>query len=217
MRFEAKGWYEAERGLDARGGPDAWRGNRRPGPGAIGLRDPGERVVSGGFVLPTFPENWADLPFKLTASETVSYNTNILPFRSASPREGGVLGDFTSTTILASQPKPTVWPTAFLRHDFRSYALSSSDPIQLECILLSAGVNWTLTSRCSGTLGVGSPSPPPQITEQVGTGVNYATTTSLNETGKCAISNGYSVLFNSGLTTSPTRTRWTQSTTLEPK
>ncbi len=42
---------------------------------------------------------------------------------------------------------------------------------------------------------------PGQITEQVGTGVNYTTTTALNETGKCAISNGYSLLFNSGLTT----------------
>ena len=39
MRFEAKGWYEAERGLDARGGSNAWRNNRRPGAGAIGLRD----------------------------------------------------------------------------------------------------------------------------------------------------------------------------------
>src|SRR5579862_2232775 len=45
MRFEAKGWYEAERGLDARGGPDAWRGNRRPGAGAIGLRNLGQWVI----------------------------------------------------------------------------------------------------------------------------------------------------------------------------
>ena len=31
--------------------------------------------------------------------------------------------------------------------------------------------------------------------------VNYSTTTALNETGKCAIANGYSLVFNSGLTT----------------
>ena len=47
MRFETKGWYEAERGLDARGGPDAWRGNQRPGAGAIELR----HVVAGDLVL----------------------------------------------------------------------------------------------------------------------------------------------------------------------
>ena len=32
----------------------------------------------------------------------------------------------------------------------------------------------------------------------IGTGVNYATSTAFNETGKCAVSNGYSLLFNSG-------------------
>ena len=33
-----------------------------------------------GFVLPSVPENWADLPFKLTASQSVSYNSNISSF-----------------------------------------------------------------------------------------------------------------------------------------
>ena len=58
-----------------------------------------------------------------------------------------------------------------------------------------------MTSRCSGTLGVSLSKSPAEITEQVGTGVNYATTTAINETGKCAIANGYSLLFNTGLTT----------------
>src|SRR5271156_5760520 len=38
MRSEAKGWYEAERGFDARCGPDAWRRYGRPGPRAVGRR-----------------------------------------------------------------------------------------------------------------------------------------------------------------------------------
>ena len=42
---------------------------------------------------------------------------------------------------------------------------------------------------------------PAEITDLVGVGVNYTTTTALNETGKCAVGNGYSLLFNSGLTT----------------
>ena len=53
----------------------------------------------GGFVLPSVPENWADLPFKLTASQTESYNSNISCFSaSASLRRARSLGDFTSTT-----------------------------------------------------------------------------------------------------------------------
>src|SRR5271163_4195300 len=44
MRSEAKGWYEAERGFDARCGPDAWRRNRRLGRRAVGLRRRGRPV-----------------------------------------------------------------------------------------------------------------------------------------------------------------------------
>jgi hypothetical protein len=61
----------------------------------------------------------------------------------------------------------------------------------------SPGVNWTLTSRCAGTLGGLFTRSPSTITELVGVGINYVTLTSLNEAGKCAVSNGYSVIFNS--------------------
>jgi len=64
----------------------------------------------------------------------------------------------------------------------------------------SPGVNWTLTARCAGTVVGLLTKSPSAITELVGTGINYVTTTSLNETGKCAVSNGYSVIFNSGAT-----------------
>jgi hypothetical protein len=66
---------------------------------------------------------------------------------------------------------------------------------------VNAGVDWNITSRCSGSLVASLSKSPAQLTEQVGTGVNYTTSNALNETGKCAISNGYSLVFNSGLTT----------------
>jgi hypothetical protein len=66
---------------------------------------------------------------------------------------------------------------------------------------LNAGVDWTVTSRCSGSLAASLSKSPGQLTEQVGTGVNFTTTTALNETGRCAVSNGYSLVFNTGLTT----------------
>ena len=66
---------------------------------------------------------------------------------------------------------------------------------------LNAGVDWNVTSRCSGTLVASLSKSPAQLTEQVGTGVNYTTSNAVNETGKCAVANGYSLVFNSGLTT----------------
>jgi hypothetical protein len=65
---------------------------------------------------------------------------------------------------------------------------------------VSAGDNWTLTSRCAGNLGVSLSKSPVTLTELVATGINYTKTTALNETGKCAVSNGYSLLFNTGWT-----------------
>ena len=202
MRFEAKGWYEAERGLHARGGPDAWRGNRRPGAGAIELRDRGEWVSFDGFVLPSVPENWADLPFKLTASQTVSYNSNISSFPIGVAPRGAVLGDFTTTTNFGFSTRANVsGQQLFLDATFGVIRYLHDVQFNSTVYSLNAGVDWNVTSRCSGALAASLSKSPGELTEQVGTGVNYTTTTALNETGKCAVSNGYSLVFNSGLTT----------------
>ncbi len=52
----------------------------------------------GGFALPSVPGNWADLPVKLTASQTVSYNSNLSGFPVGVALPGQVLGDFTATS-----------------------------------------------------------------------------------------------------------------------
>ena len=171
-----------------------------------------------GFVLPTLPENWADLPFRLRAFQAVSYNSNInsIPLGSPVPaRESR--GDFTSVTNVGFSTKAhvydqglyldaTIGVTRYLhqtRFDSNTYSVNAGD-------------NWTLTSRCSGNLGVSlnkanstlfssvTPSTPlapssvtPPPTTLVGAGVNYTTTTSFNESGRCAVSNGFSLLFNS--------------------
>ena len=202
MRFEAKGWYEAERGLHARGGPDAWRGNRRPGAGAIGLRHPASGSPFDGLALPSVPENWADLPFKLTASQVVSYNSNISSFPIGLALPGQVLGDFTSTTNFGFQTRGTVsGQQLFLDSTFGVIRYLHEPQFNSTVYSLNAGVDWTVTSRCTGTLVASLSKSPAQLTEQVGTGVNYTTTNALNETGKCGIANGYSLVFNSGLTT----------------
>ena len=97
------------------------------------------------------------------------------------PTPTGMANSFSSTAISA-------FCATFIKRQFDSNVYS-----------ISPGVNWTLTSRCSGSLGGFFTRSPSTITELVGTGVNYATTTSLTETGKCGIANGFSVLFNSSV------------------
>ena len=155
-----------------------------------------------GLILPSVPENWADLPFKLTASQTVSYNSNISSFPIGIAPKGAVLGDFTSTSNFGFSTKANVsGQQVFLDATFGVIHYLHETQFDSTVYSLNAGVDWKVTSRCSGTLAASLSKSPGQLTEQVGTGVNFTTTTALNETGRCAISNGYSLLFNTGLTT----------------
>src|SRR6202451_3279994 len=157
---------------------------------------------SDGFVLPSVPGNWADLPFKLTASQTVSYDSNITSFPVGFAPKGAVLGDFTSTTNFGLSTRANVsGQQLFLDATFGEIRYLHEAEFNSTIYSLNAGVDWTVTSRCSGNLTASLSKSPGQLTEQVGTGVNFTTTTALNETGKCAVSNGYSLLFNTGLTT----------------
>src|SRR6478752_8607449 len=170
--------------------------------GGRGQELSGSVTPGSGVILPTIPENWADLPFKLTASQTVSYNSNVnaIPIGGSSALPGVVLGDFTSTTDFGFSTKANVsGQQLYLDTSFGLIRYLHETGFNSTVYTVSAGDNWTLTSRCSGNLGVTLAKSPAQITEQVGTGVNYLTTSSLNETGKCSVSNGYSLLFNGSL------------------
>src|SRR5271154_475632 len=156
-----------------------------------------------GFALPSVPANWADLPVKLTASESVSYNSNIdgLPIGFPNLR-GGPQGDFTATSNFGLSTRANVYnQQLFFDATFGLVRYVREVNFDSNIYSLNAGVDWTLTSRCSGALGVSLSKSPAALTDLIGTGINYSTSTALNETGKCAVSNGYSLLFNSGLTT----------------
>jgi hypothetical protein len=162
----------------------------------------GAAASSGGFVLPTLPENWADMPFRLTASQSVSYNNNIfsLPAGAALPG-GGPRGDFTSTSTFGlSTTANWFGQQLFFDGSYGVIRYIHDVASDSNVYTINSGVNWTITSRCSGTLGATVTRAPSLITEQVGTGINYSTNTALSEVGKCAVSNGYSVIFDSSLT-----------------
>ena len=153
-----------------------------------------------GFVLPTLPGNWADLPFTLRASQNVSYNSNINGIPLGSPVPAGELrGDFTAATNVGFSTKSNVYgQQLYLDTTFGVIRYLHQTRFNSNIYSVNAGDNWTLTSRCAGNLGVSlSKTNSTLLTTLVGTGVNYATTTSFNETGKCAVSNGFSLLFNS--------------------
>ena len=151
--------------------------------GSVGVGDPSS---SGAFLLPSLPENWADMPFQLTASENVAYNSNIF----AAPIgvvgvPGQPRGDFTSTSSVGLSTK-AYWYGQQLYFDGTYGLIRYLHQVEDDANVysFSAGDNWTLTSRCTGTAAGLLTKTPSLITEQVGVGINYATTTTLTETGK---------------------------------
>jgi hypothetical protein len=156
---------------------------------------------AGGFSLPDLPANlnWSDLPVRLTASEAVSYNSNILSVPSGSNLlvNSQRQGDFTSTSSFGLSTKANWYGQQFFFDGtFGVLRYLHNSQFDSNIYSFSPGVNWQLTSRCAGQVGGFFTRSPSTITEQVGVGVNYVTTTSVSETGRCAVSNGYSVLFN---------------------
>ena len=157
-------------------------------------------------VLPTLPENWSDLPVKLTAAQSVAYNSNIfgVPVNFALP-PGDQHGDFVSTTQFGLSIKPYWYGQQFFFDgSFGEIRYLHQVDFNSDIYNVDAGVNWTMTSRCLGALTALASKSPTTVATQVATtiGVNYSTTTSFNETGKCAFGNGYSAIFNSGETQS---------------
>ncbi len=143
--------------------------------------------------MPSLPENWSDLPLRLTASETVLYNSNILgvPIGGRTAFPGQPIADFTSTTTVGASTRSNwggqqvYFDASFGEIRYLREGLSNTDTY-----LVDSGVNWSYTSRCSGVLDLHANKSPSTITEMVGVGINNTTSIALNESGACSVSNG---------------------------
>lgn len=111
---------------------------------------------AGGFAFPALPDywNWSDLPVQLRASETVSYNSNIfaLPAGTSGPN-GEALADLTSTSSYGLSTKANWYGQQFFFDGtFGVIRYLRNADFDSNIYSFSLGVNWTLTSRCAGTV-----------------------------------------------------------------
>ncbi len=193
------------------GGVTGGRGDELSG--AVGPAPAGPSFPSfDDPVLPTLPENWSDLPVRLTASQSVAYNSNIFGVADGVPlTPGSAHGDFISTTQFGLSTKPYwFWSGQefFFDASFGEIRYLHQVDFNSDIYTVDTGVNWTYSSRCSGALTALASKSPTTVTTQVvnntqrNQGVNYGTTTAFNETGNCAFGNGYSAIVNSSETQS---------------
>jgi hypothetical protein len=146
--------------------------------------------------------NWGDLPFKISVSESVGYNDNILGAFQGQPLPNGIpaRGDLFSTTLIGVSTKFNLGPQQFFADGSYGFTKYRIDAIEdTNQYSFDSGVNWNLTSRCSGRLVGAANEYQSPIIEQVGPGINTVNTLSFNETAKCLISGYVSAIGDSGV------------------
>ena len=149
--------------------------------------------------------NWVDLPVKLTAQNFVTYNDNVfaLPNNVASLPGMKSRGDLYNLTLLGANSKFYLGQQqislsglyGFTRYLENTSANSSQ-------YNLNGVVNWQLASRCSGTLAATLSRLPSVAEEQIGVGINEVNLQSFSETAKCLVWGGFSLIANSGVSSS---------------
>ena len=147
---------------------------------------------------------------RLTASQSEAYNSNIFGVANGVPLlSGQAHSDFISTTQFGLSTKPYwFWSGQefFFDASFGEIRYLHQVDFNSDIYTVDTGVNWTYSSRCSGTLTALASKSPTTVTTQVVNsverlaGANYSTATAFNETGNCAFGNGYSAIFNSSET-----------------
>jgi hypothetical protein len=117
------------------------------------------------------------MPFRLTASESVSYNNNIFSLPAGAAMPGGEpRGDFTSTSSFGlSTAANWFGQQVFFNGSYGVIRYLHQVASDANVFTINSGLNWTFTSRCSGALAGTVTRAPTLITAQVGTGINYST------------------------------------------
>jgi hypothetical protein len=155
-------------------------------------------------VLPTLPQNWSDLPATFKMSEGVGYNSNVSNASGLSSLvRAPTIGAFESVSNFALSTRANWQGQQFFADG--SLGLNrylNQGFFNTNSHALDGGVNWLLTTRCSGQLIASQQVSPSEPGQQVGAGINTQTSKSYNETAKCGISGEYSAIFNSGTSTS---------------
>ena len=123
-----------------------------------------------GAVLPTLPENWSDLPVKLTASQSVAYNSNIFADspRLCDCRRALRAAILTPQRSLALSSKPNWYGQQFFFDgSFGEIRYLHQVDFNSDTYNVSTGVNWALTSRCTGALTALASKSPTTVATQV--------------------------------------------------
>ncbi len=157
-------------------------------------------------VFSRVPENWSDLPVRLTFQERAGYNSNILntPLTksgAATANFGQPLGSLVSISNFSGSTK-AYWEGQqfFANASIGMYRYFSDTQLNSMSNSFALGDDWTYGSKCSGKLVASEQTAPSEPSQQIGFNVrNVSTTTAFDETAQCRVTGDYGLVLNSGL------------------
>jgi hypothetical protein len=172
--------------------------------------DPGA-VSSFAGVFPSLPRNWSDLPIQFKISEGAGFNSNVLN----TPARNGAAAN---TSFLVAAPVATFESISNYQASTKMYVRGQQlfadgsfgfnhylNHANLNTLHNAAdvGLNWILTSKCSGRLIASEQKSEAEPGQQVGVNViNSVTALSVNETANCGVTGNFAGILNSGTTSS---------------
>jgi hypothetical protein len=155
--------------------------------------------ISGAY--PSLPQNWADLPFQLTAGQTVQYNSNLFNTPSnAVATYGSPVGSLISTTSVGASTTFRLYGQEFFANETYSlYRYPGHDFVNSNHNSGGLGMNWVAGQRCNGKVALSYSSSPALPNEQIGVNVlNTVTSQSVSQSTTCLVSGNWSSVFNAG-------------------
>lgn len=148
-----------------------------------------------------YPNVIDHLPFTFTASETVSYNDNLLllPNNTILP-PGRTRGDLYSlTTVGLSSRIPVAAQHFFVDGTYGITRYRDNTTLNSSNYALNGGVDWVFTSRCAGRLIASNTQVQAPIEELTSFSNNNIVTVSGKESAKCLVGDNVNVVMDSGL------------------
>lgn len=168
-----------------------------------GLNDPlmAKYYAEGWRPASAYPNVIDHLPFTLYASQTVSYNDNLLLLpNGAVPPPGQSRSDLYSlTTIGASTRIPVGAQHLFFDGTYGITRYRKNDSLDSENYLVNGGLDWVFTSRCAGRLIATARQVQSPMEELTSFSNNNVKTVSAKETAKCSVADHVNVIADSGV------------------
>ena len=147
--------------------------------------------------------SWVDhLPVKLSIDQSLRYNDNILllPKGTTLP-QGQTPGDFYSVTTPGFNARFPVGAQSFFSNGSYTFTRYNNDTaLNTDNYYVDGGVDWRLTSRCSGQFVAASSLAQSPSYDQIAFSVNNVKIDSLNGTARCLIAPKWAVIVESGRT-----------------